>query len=313
MGFLPSFSIVIPAYNEEKRIGDCLRSATNLDYPKEKLEIIVVDDGSTDKTPTITSKFDVKVIKGPHKGVGIARNLGWKKAKGEIIFFFDADQKVEKKFLKKMAPLFIDKNVAAADCHEEVSNKEKLLPRLHYLRTLLGIISYDFPFAKLCRKKVLKELGGINPKYGYYDDWELTFRIRKKGYKIIRNFDAVIYHGQPENFHEVWRQNKWAGRSVIFLFDKYKKEMLRKLTFPAVCAPVPFYIIFLFLSNMLKTIGILGITIFIIIEASRIFKMFKRTKWIDCLIVPLFDIFTMILYAAGILIGLSKIKNEPKA
>jgi cellulose synthase/poly-beta-1,6-N-acetylglucosamine synthase-like glycosyltransferase len=276
---LPKVSIIIPAYNEEENIDVVLKSATQLNYPSEKLEIILIDDGSTDKTLEKAKNYPIKIIKGPHKGVGVSRNLGWKKSKGEIIFFLDADQRLKKNFLKKMVKCFSDPKVAAADCQEEVENKNKLIAKFHYLRTVLGIKKYSFPFAKLCRRSILKELNGINPQYGYYDDWEFTWRIVKKGYKIAREWDAIVYHHQPENFSEMWRQNKWAGKSIVKLFKDYKIQALRKLLFPFLCAPVPIYVLFLFGPLFLKIIGILGITLFMLVELKRSFEMYKITKW----------------------------------
>ncbi|GAG18984.1 unnamed protein product, partial [marine sediment metagenome] len=131
-------SIIIPAYNEEKNIDNVLQSATSLDYPKDKLEIILIDDGSTDNTLEKAEKYNIKILKGTHEGVGVSRNLGWRESNGEIIFFLDADQTINKGFLKKMIPCFSKPIIAAMDCNEEVGNNN-LIARLHYLRTMLGI------------------------------------------------------------------------------------------------------------------------------------------------------------------------------
>ena len=310
---LPKVSIIIPAYNEEKNIEDVLRSATNLDYPKEKLEIILVDDGSTDKTLEKAKKYKIKILRGKHEGVGVSRNLGWKRSNGDLVFFLDADQKIDRGFLRKMVPYFSDSKIAAVDCAEEMENKDKIIARMHYLKTVLGIRQYDFPFAKLCRKLVLKELGGINPEYGYYDDWEFTYRILKNGHRIVRNPNAIVYHNQPENFNEVWRQNRWSGRSIIFLFKNYKMQMVRKLLFPIICAPIPLYILFLFLPPFFKFIGILGISVFLLMETMRVFRMFMITKMFESVLTPIFDVITMDLYSIGIIIGLLNSKKTPKA
>src|SRR3989344_1321671 len=81
--FEPCVSIVVPAYNEENNIADCLVSIRKLDYPKKKMELIVVDDGSTDYTSEIAQKLGAKVVRGKHKGKAIALNVGVRAARHE--------------------------------------------------------------------------------------------------------------------------------------------------------------------------------------------------------------------------------------
>ncbi|MCW8966769.1 MAG: glycosyltransferase family 2 protein, partial [Candidatus Pacearchaeota archaeon] len=97
---MTKLSIVIPVYNEEKYIGKCLESLNKQTY--KNFEIIIIDDGSTDKTVEIIKKFDVHLIKGKHKGTAFSRNLGAKSAKGEILIFIDADMTFDKDYLKNL-------------------------------------------------------------------------------------------------------------------------------------------------------------------------------------------------------------------
>src|SRR3990167_7427329 len=102
-------SVVIPTYNEEKDIISCIKSLFNQTY--KKFEIIVVDDGSTDKTLDIIAQFKkVRVLKQNHLGSGVARNLGAKYAKGQILVFVDADMTFDKDYLKNLIkPILKDK------------------------------------------------------------------------------------------------------------------------------------------------------------------------------------------------------------
>ena len=97
---MPKFSIIIPAYNVEQYIGRCLESVfkqTSKDY-----EVIVVDDGCTDKSIEIAKDYDVKVITSKHVSVSEARNIGAKKAKGEYLLFLDSDDYWDKDLLKEI-------------------------------------------------------------------------------------------------------------------------------------------------------------------------------------------------------------------
>lgn len=88
------FSIIVPAYNEEKCLANCLKSIFKQNFPKDQYEVIVVNNASTDKTYEIANKFPVKIINEPKKGIIFAKQAGCLKAKGDIIAITDADTQV---------------------------------------------------------------------------------------------------------------------------------------------------------------------------------------------------------------------------
>mgnify|MGYP001587664660 FL=1 len=115
--YYPSVSVLIPAYNEEKNVAKAINSVLNLDYPKNKLKIIVINDGSIDKTKEVASNFkEVLVLDNKHKGLGKASalNHGLKYVNTELFAVLDADSEVGKDSLKKLVQLFKDKKTAAA-------------------------------------------------------------------------------------------------------------------------------------------------------------------------------------------------------
>lgn len=98
---MPKFSIIIPTYNVEKYVKKCLDSVMKQTF--KDYEVIVTDDGSTDKTKSIVHKFDVELIESNHVGVSQARNLAINKAKGEYLVFLDSDDWWDKELLEKLA------------------------------------------------------------------------------------------------------------------------------------------------------------------------------------------------------------------
>src|SRR3989344_6574852 len=105
----PKITVLIPAYNEEKTISKTINSVLNLNYPKDKLEIIVIDDSSKDKTGEVVKGFkQVKLVYNKHKGVGKASalNAGLRYSSGEFLAVVDADSEVEKDSLIKLIPYF---------------------------------------------------------------------------------------------------------------------------------------------------------------------------------------------------------------
>jgi len=307
---LPRVSIVIPAYNEEKDIGRLLDSLMKLNYPKKKLEIIVVDDGSIDNTSKIVSKYSVRMIKGPHKGVGVARNFGWRSAKSDIIIFIDADVVVHKNFVKEMIKYYKDPKIAGVNNREILLNKKNLIARLSYLRKILALNYVKFRILRTCKKSILKQVGGFDPDYGFYDDWELTMRIVKLGYKVIYAPKAIVWHKEPETWKELYRQSIWTGRSMLFSFKGYKKEAIRRVLFSLLCASLPVYIIFSFLSLPFQILGIVGLILFSFIEFKRSLEIFLIIKRKESFFTPFFDFISMLLVCFGMFDGLLHIKQK---
>lgn len=113
--FEPSISIIIPCYNEEKNIKKCIYSISKANYPKTKLEVIVIDDGSIDNTRKILSKSGIKLINSEHVGKSAALNLGVNKARYDFILALDADTTIDKNFIKNIVKPFEDKKVGATN------------------------------------------------------------------------------------------------------------------------------------------------------------------------------------------------------
>lgn len=122
---LPSISIVIPTYNTEKVLNKCLESIKNQDYPKDKIEIIVADAGSSDKTLEIAKKYTDKIYPNPLKTAEAGKAVGIKHAQNEIIAFIDSDNILsEKKWLKKMVEPFFDPEIIGTEPIEYTYRKE---------------------------------------------------------------------------------------------------------------------------------------------------------------------------------------------
>ncbi len=98
---LPNVSVIVTSRNNEETIGECIESVVQLDYPKENLEILLIDANSTDKTAQIATEYGAKVIAMPGNAPA-AYNFALKIAKYDILAFIDSDAKVEIEWLKKL-------------------------------------------------------------------------------------------------------------------------------------------------------------------------------------------------------------------
>ena len=114
---LPTVSIVIPTYNSERTVGMCLKSIRNQNYPKNKIEIIIADAGSSDKTKEIAKRYEVnKIIDNPLKTGEAGKAVGIKHTSGEIIALIDSDNILPSKdWLKRMVEPFEDREITGTE------------------------------------------------------------------------------------------------------------------------------------------------------------------------------------------------------
>jgi len=216
-------SVIVTTYNEEKNIADCLKSI--LDQTRKPDEIIVVDDGSQDKTVEIVSKFPVKLIKTEHRERSHARNIGWKEAKGDIVCFAEADCIFNKIWLEEILKTF-QKGADAVIYRLKVYQPKTFLQRCLEAQFDIRYAHYK-PFSAWAFKKhVLEDVGGYDEKLNQAEERDLGKRIFKAGYKILLAKKAIHYHkGEPQNTKElIKRAFVSAKRKASGYFRKYPKE-----------------------------------------------------------------------------------------
>lgn len=230
--FWPKVSILIPARNEEKVIGRILKRMTELTYPKEKVEIVVIDDASTDSTGEIAENFaklhsQIKVIHrdvtSGGKGKPSALNEGLKHATGEIVFCFDADYHPQRDILEKLTACFVYPEVGAVQGRVTVLNEpETLTTRLVALeriggyrvdqlaRNYLQLIPQFGGTVGGFRRDLIESLGGWDPNM-LAEDTDLTLRVYLAGFKIRYVNEAECYEEAVEDWRAYWQQRyRWA-------------------------------------------------------------------------------------------------------
>ena len=220
---LPKVSIIVPAYNEENNLNRTINSLLELDYPKEKLEIIIVNDGSTDNTLKIAKSFipyGVKIYTKKNGGKGKALNYGLKRVTGTLVGCLDADSFVEKESLKKIIPYFYDKNIMAVTPALKVDKPKNFFQRIQMIEYFIGIFlrkifSYlnsihvtPGPFT-IYRKEFFDRYGGY-AEHNLTEDIEIALRIQKNGYRIENSTNAVVYTNVPLTFKDLLKQRlRW--------------------------------------------------------------------------------------------------------
>jgi len=233
----PFCSIIIPAYNEENTLEKTIKSAISLNYPKNKFEILIIDDGSTDKTFYLAKKFEkeysnVRAFTKKNGGKASAMNFGIDKSKGEFVISFDADSMVTSDSLRQMMPYFYDKDVMCVTPGMKVYKPKGILQRVQ-------AIEYDFG---IFLRKALTRFNSVNvtpgpfsiyrkvffEKYGGYDekniteDMEIAMRIQYHNYKIENSPESVVYTIAPNKLYALARQRRRWYFGMINNLWKYR-------------------------------------------------------------------------------------------
>ena len=241
--YQPTVSILIPAFNEERVIGRLLQRIANFTYPKDKLQVIVIDDASSDQTGIIADNYKNKYhfIEVIHrndrigrKGKASAMNNGFKLAKGEIVLCFDADYYPQKNIVEKLTRVFLDPVVGAVQGRVVVLNEpQNLVTRLVALertggyrvdqeaRDKLNLITQFGGTVGGFRSNVLRELQGWDESV-LAEDTDLTFRIYLAGYKIRYCVNAECYEEAVDNWKSYrYQRYRWAKGHMQCFFKHF--------------------------------------------------------------------------------------------
>jgi cellulose synthase/poly-beta-1,6-N-acetylglucosamine synthase-like glycosyltransferase len=228
----PAVSVVIPAYNEEKTIGKTIESVLALDYPKNKLEVIVVDDGSKDRTAEIVKLYKIKLISKKNTGKANSLNVAIRQAKGELVATMDADSHVGPNALKCMVGYFEDPDVAAVTSAIKVWEPKTMVQKLQkgdYLVNAFfkklqsfvdGISVTAGPFS-VYRKPILEKLGGF-AEDTLTEDLEIALRIQSANLRIENSLNAEVFTEVPRRLRDLLKQRRRWYLGYIENIWKYR-------------------------------------------------------------------------------------------
>jgi len=225
---MKAVSIIIPAYNAERTIRECLNAIQHLDWDG-KVEVIVVDDASTDGTAEIARSFpEVKVISVSHGGAARATNAGIKAASHDIVVSVDADAILEKDWLSKVIPVFENSSVAAVSGYVQ-GHSQKLIGKITGYHTELrhqrrpwyvdAIGSANTAY----RREALVRVGMFNEALNVGYDHDIAYRLHAAGYLLILSKEAKCYHYWREDLKGYLKQQYGYAYSRLVLASKSGK------------------------------------------------------------------------------------------
>ena len=238
----PSVTIIIPCWNEEATVSQTVHSLLNLDYPQNKLKIMIVDDGSKDKTWFVIQKFknhpQVELHKKENGGKYTALNYGLSKLTSDLVGCLDADSYVHKDALRQIVTYFQDKEIMAVAPSIKLWQPKTFLQLLQKVEYGFGVFTrkmYHYmqaiyitpgPFS-IFRREVFQNLGPYRHAHNT-EDIEIALRMQKNGYKIAHAHKAIVYTVPPKTVPKLLRQRvRWSYGFIKNATD-YRDMIFRK-------------------------------------------------------------------------------------
>jgi poly-beta-1,6-N-acetyl-D-glucosamine synthase len=244
-GYFPFVSILVPAFNEEKVIADSIKSLLELNYPN--YEIIIINDGSTDKTKQVAeslvgyrqgkeSEVKITLINKANGGKAKALNTGIKYSKAEIILCVDGDSQLSPDSVRLAVRHFSNREIGAVAGNVKVQNRGKLFTDLQALEYIEGLnmARSAQSFIRLVniipgpiglfRKKAIEEAGYYSSDT-FAEDADLTLKILANGWKIYYEPNSISYTEAPVKLQQLLKQRYRWTRGIIQSIKKHKKLM----------------------------------------------------------------------------------------
>lgn len=287
-------SIIIPAYNSEETIAECISAAQNLDWDGE-VEVIVVNDGSRDRTADIALSFPgVKVITVPNGGAPRATNIGIQAARNDIVVSLDADAMLEKHWLQKIMPSFDDPSVGAVAGYALTGNEGvwgKIMGwdvelRLDKIKTYSDHL---YTMNTAYRRQALSKVGMFDEQLRISYDGDISRRLTAAGYRLVLRKDATCRH--------YWRDDLRGFLRQQYKYAYYHLEQTRKLGKPQdqmvnwwMIIQVPLTLLILagsILGILASPFALLGLVLLPIIHIPETITLLFKKKDICSLALPL--------------------------
>jgi GT2 family glycosyltransferase len=227
----PRVSVVVCSYNGARTIEDTCRGLKALDYPD--FEVIVVDDGSTDRTAEIAKGYGFHVIQTPNRGLSAARNTGLREASGSIVAYTDDDAYPDRSWLRYVVAAFLGSDHAAVGGPNIVPSEDPPLAQcvanapggpVHVL--LDDRVAEHVPGCNMAfRRSALDAIGGFDEQFRTAgDDVDVCWRIQERGWTVGFAPAAMVWHHRRSSLRAYWRQQTGYGKAEALLERKWPEK-----------------------------------------------------------------------------------------
>lgn len=234
----PMVSVIVPVRNRPEELTACVRSLKNLRYPQAKLEIIVVDDFSTDNTPNIIESLGVDkvILRKIWSGPAACRNAGAAVAVGEILAYTDSDCEVDPNWLCDLVPHFTDSSIGVVGGRVDSFSLATAIERYESVASSLYMGEEErdcrpntaVPFLPtanlLIRRELLQQLGGFDKDFPIGEDVDLVWRVVESGKRVLYVPQGRVLHKYRCRLGRYARRKAFYGGSETFLLRKHPKQ-----------------------------------------------------------------------------------------
>ena len=303
-----TISVILNAYNEEKDLPECIASLKKQSV--RPLEIIVVDNGSTDNTVKIAKKAGAKVFTIKPVSRGRARDFGWKHARGDIVAYLDSDMIVNKDWTKEILKKFDAGADGVIDRIRVWQPDNAFTKSLEAFYTFRIENNYEPFLAWAYKKELLKKIGGF--KDIWIEDGELGKRFLKAGYTILLAEKAIRYHkGPPRSFKGMFKRNYFFGKNeAIGIYKNHPESLPTKriivylgFMFAELAAIIlgftfnPLFFAWLPLSIIVMYLGLH-------VKFLFVQKAFGKVSFTDSFFITVSTVIRALVWPAGIIVGM---------
>lgn len=227
---MPSVSIVVPVFNGASTIGDMLQALVHQSWKPASLEILVVDNGSTDETCAVVERFDVTVLTEATRGPAAARNRGLRHAGGELIVHVDADTLPTRTWLREIVAPFVDPEVVIVGGQTRAfrpeTAAERFIARVGIFNTERDIVRPLFPFAASLNMAVRRHaelaIGGWSEDMQTSEDVDFCHRLLQTcPGRMVYQPSAILFHRNRRTDEALFRQAWMYGQGAAHLYRRY--------------------------------------------------------------------------------------------
>lgn len=316
------YSVIIPVYNGEKTISACVQSLLDQNINRDRYEIIVMDDGSMDKTREKTTVYtQVRYMYQENSGPAVARNNAVKIANGEIVLFIDADCEASRDWILEMTKPFVTSEIVgtkgayrtkqdewvARIVQMEYEMKYERMKRERY-------IDFIDTYSAAFRREVFIKTGGFDTTFpcASVEDQEFSFRLSGLGYKMVFNPDAIVYHLHSSSIPAYckkkfkiafWKISVLERHPGKILRDSHTPQTLKFEIFFAYLAIILFFASVFVVSRIFLFSGSFFLVIFIFLAIVEIKSVFLHDLRLSVLSIFLLFLRSLAL-GSGLICGI---------
>lgn len=229
-------SVIIPCFNASGYLSECLESLNRQTMQRDRYEIVVVDDGSSDNTAQVAESACDKCIRTPNRGSAAARNRGVNESGGALLLFTDADCVPRHDWIEKMTAPFVNPEISGAKGVYQ-TRQTGLVARfvqaeyeVKYSRMMKQTcIDFVDTYSAGFRRCVFTGLGGFDERYpgASVEDQEFSFRVAEAGHKMVFVPDAVVWHRHADSLGRYFRKKMNIGYWKVLVLKRHPGKLVR--------------------------------------------------------------------------------------